>query len=113
MDARLATNSPLLSPQLEEFATAKAPLPALGVVGRAYVLPEVAINFELSGFKVPDVDPKYKANYFDWDINGTVNLSNNFGVQIGWRKVTTYLNIEEDTGDLRFQGLWFGVAARY
>ncbi len=113
MDARLRTNSPLFTTQLDEFAVAKAPLPAIGVVGRAYVLPEVAINFEVSGFKIPDVDPKYKANYFDWDINGTVNLTNNFGVQVGWRRVTTAILIKEDSGDLRFQGLWFGAALRY
>jgi hypothetical protein len=96
-----------------EFTSAKAPLPALGVVGRAYVLPQVAINFEVSGFRVPDIDPDYKANYFDWDINGTVNLTNNVGVQVGWRKMTTYLQIENDFGDFKFQGLWFGAALRY
>lgn len=113
MDAQLATNSPIFSPQLQEFATAKAPLPAVGIVGRAYPLPELAINFELSGFKLPDVDPKYKADYFDWDLNGTVNLTNNFGVSIGWRKMTTYLQIENDMGDVEFNGLWFGAAVRY
>ena len=113
MDAHLKTNSPLFSSQINEFATAKAPLPAIGVVGRAYVLPEVAINFELSGFKLPNIDPKYQANYFDWDLNGTVNITNNFGVQLGWRKVTNLLVIEKDSGDLRFQGIWFGAAVRY
>jgi hypothetical protein len=113
MDARLTTNSPIFSPQIDEFATAKAPLPAIGIVARAYPLREVAINFEVSGFKIPDVDPNYQANYFDWDINGTVNITNNVGVQVGWRKVTTLLVIEEDSGDVKFQGLWFGAALRY
>jgi hypothetical protein len=113
MDAHIKTNSPLFATQYNEFARAKAPLPAVGVVGRAYVLPEVAINFELSGFKLPNIDPKYQANYFDWDINGTVNVTNNFGVQVGWRRVTNLLIIEKDSGDLKFQGLWFGAAVRY
>ena len=103
-------SSPLIG---SEFTGAKAPLPAIGVVGRGYVLPEVAINFEVSGFRVPDIDPDYKANYFDWDINGTVNLTNNVGLQVGWRKMTTYLNIENDFGEFKFQGLWFGAALRY
>ena len=30
-------------------------------------------------------DPKYLANYFDWDVHGTVNFTNNVGIQIGWR----------------------------
>jgi hypothetical protein len=111
--AHLATASPLLATQADEYTEAKAPLPAIGLVGRAYPLKEVAINFEVSGFHVPDIDPKYKANYYDWDIYGTVNLTNNVGMQIGWRRMTTFLSIEKDMGDLKFQGMWFGAAIRY
>ena len=103
----------LNSPLNNEYTTAKGPLPAVGLVGRAYVLPEVAINFEVSGFKIPDIDPEYQATYFDWDINGTFNFTNNVGVQVGWRRMTTFLSIEGDTGDLKFQGMWFGAAVRY
>jgi hypothetical protein len=103
----------LNSPLNNEYTTAKGPLPAIGLVGRAYVLPELALNFEVSGFKIPDIDPKYKATYFDWDINGTFNFTNNVGVQVGWRRMTTFLSIEGDTGDLKFQGMWFGAAVRY
>lgn len=113
VDARIRTNSPIFSPAISEFATVKAPLPAFGVVGRAYPLRQVAINFEFSGMKVPDVDPKYAGDWFDWDLSGTVNLTNNFGVQAGWRKMTTLVTIEKDLGDVRFQGLWFGAAVRY
>lgn len=103
----------LNSPLTNEFSSTKAPLPAIGIVGRAYVLPEVAINFEVTGFKLPDVDPKYKANYYDWDINGTINVSNYVGLQVGWRRMTTFLDVKNDTGDLKFQGLWLGAALRY
>jgi hypothetical protein len=103
----------LTSPLNDEFTTARAPFPAVGVVARAYVLPELAVNFEVSGFKLPDIDPKYQANYFDWDIHGTFNFTNNVGVQVGWRRMTTFLAIENDTGDLKFQGMWFGAAVRY
>jgi hypothetical protein len=113
MDARLATNSPAISPRFDEFTTVKAPLPALGIVARAYPLPALAVNFELSGMKVPDIDPNYQGDYFEWDLGGTFNVTNNFGVQMGWRKATTFIGIEEDLGDLEFQGLWFGAAIRY
>jgi hypothetical protein len=96
-----------------EFTSARAPLPALGVVGRGYVLPNLAINFEVTGFRLPEFDKRYEATYFDWDINGTFNVTNNVGVQVGWRKLTNFLRIENDLGDLRFQGLWFGAAVRY
>jgi len=103
----------LASPLASEFTSAKGPLPAIGLVGRAYPIRELALNFEVSGFKVPDIDPKYQANYFDWDIYGTVNLSEYAGVQFGWRKMSTFLNIEKDKGDIKFQGIWFGAALRY
>jgi hypothetical protein len=97
----------------DESTLAKGPLPAIGGVGRVYILPELAINFELSGFKVPDIDEEYKANYFDWDIHGTFNVNRYVGVQVGWRRMTTFLNIENDLGDTKFQGMWFGGVVRY
>lgn len=101
------------APGRSEFTSAKAPLPAIGIVGRAYVLPSVALNFEVSGLKLPNVDPKYEANYYDWDINGTINLTHNVGVEIGWRRMTTYLKVDTDEADMKFQGMWFGAALRY
>jgi hypothetical protein len=96
-----------------EFTSAKAPLPAVGIAARAYVVRNVALNFEVSGFRVPDVDPEYQADYYDWNISGTVNLTNNVGVEVGWRKMTTFLHIERDTGDFEFKGMWFGATVRY
>jgi len=114
MEARLATNSPAISPRFDEFTTVQAPLPAIGVVARAYPLPALAINFELSGLKVPeDIDPKYQGKWLEWDLNGTFNVTNNVGVQVGWRRTNTFVKIEDDLGDLKFNGLWFGAALRY
>jgi hypothetical protein len=103
----------LASPLRYEQAGAKAPLPAAGIVGRAYVLPQLAINFEVTGFKLPDVKPQYQANYFDWDVNGTMNVTNYVGVQVGWRRMTNYMAVRNDVGDVQFQGLWLGGALRY
>jgi len=107
----LQSLSPLV--QASDFASARAPLPAIGVVGRGYPAKNVAIDFEMSGFKLPDVDPKYQANYYDWDVHGTVNFTQNAGVQVGWRRMTTLLQFEHDKGDFKFQGLWFGAVVRY
>jgi hypothetical protein len=108
MTARLA------SPLMTEYTKVSAPLPAIGLVGRAYVLPEVALNFEMSMFRVPEgAIPDVEANYYDWDIHGTVNLSRHVGLQVGWRRMTNFLTVEQDTGDVKFQGLWFGGALRY
>lgn len=97
----------------DEFTRLRVPLPAIGLVGRFYPVPELAINFEVSGFQVPDIDPDYKGQYYDWDIHGTFNFTDYVGFQVGWRRMTTFLEIERDTGDLKFQGMWFGAAVRY
>jgi hypothetical protein len=96
-----------------EFTTAKGPLPAVGVVARGYVHPTVALNFEFSGMRLPDIDPNYEADYWDWDLYGTVNFSQYVGFQMGYRKQSTYLAIEKDSGDLSFKGIWFGAALRF
>ena len=92
---------------------AQAPLPAIGIVARAYPLPDLALNFELSGLKVPKIDGKYEGNYTDMEFSGTVNITNNLGVTVGWRRLDTNLRIDQDFGDLKFQGLWYGGAIRF
>lgn len=103
----------LKSPLDDEATVAKAPLPAFGLVGRAYPLKNVSITAEVSGFELPDIDEDYQANYVDIDIYGTVNFSRHLGVQVGWRRMNTFLRVKTDQGDFRFQGLWFGGALRY
>ena len=62
---------------------------------------------------LPRINGDYEASYFDWDLNGTFNVTNNVGIQVGWRKLSNFLRIENDLGDLKFQGMWFGAAIRY
>jgi hypothetical protein len=114
LEARMTNfNAELNSVLASEYATAKGPLPAIGVVARGYVHPTVALNFEMSGMRVPEIDPKYHANYLDWDLYGTVNFGRNGGFQMGYRKARTFLSIENDLGDLKFGGIWFGAVLRY
>ena len=103
----------LNSPVNAESTSARAPLPAFGLVGRAYPLKSVSLTVEVSGFKLPAFDDDYDANYLDLDIYGSVNFTHHFGVQAGWRRMHTYLKIENDKGDFKFQGVWFGGAVRF
>ena len=100
---------------LEEFAQAKAPIPAIGVIGRVYPAPNISITGEISGFKLPDdIDEDYKARYIDFDLYGTVNFSDNFGAQVGYRSFDVFYFIEdEDEGKLKLKGLYFGGVARF
>jgi hypothetical protein len=103
----------LQSPINDEFARAKAPLPALGAVARVYPLRNLSLTGEISGFRLPDIDEDYKANYADIDVYATFNVMPNLGIQAGWRRMNTFLQIEGDTGDIKFQGFWFGGALRF
>lgn len=108
----------LKSPLNDEASSAKGPLPSIGLVGRAYPLKNVSITAEVSGFKlprirVPNVVEVDDANYVDIDIYGTVNFTRHFGVQAGWRKMSTFLKSDRDKGDFQFQGIWFGGAVRF
>jgi hypothetical protein len=97
-----------------EFAHAQAPIPTLGGIGRYYVTPNISVTGELTGIKVPDsVSKDYKAHYADLDIYGTVNLTNNFGAQAGYRKFDVGYKFKNDSGSFILKGLYFGVVARY
>jgi hypothetical protein len=96
-----------------EFVKAAAPIPAVGIIGRGYVAANISITGEFTFFKVPDVDEDYAGSYFDFDIYGTVNFTNNVGVQGGYRSFDVFYKIEHDTGDLRVQGLYFGGVVRF
>jgi hypothetical protein len=97
----------------EEFVHAQAPIPAIGIIGRGYVAPNVSITGEFSGFKLPDIDEDYKADYFDFDLYGTVNFNDHVGAQAGYRRLTVFYRIDQDEGDLKLKGLYFGGVFRF
>ena len=105
------------SPIGNEFVSATAPVPTVGVVGRGYVLPALAINGELTFFRTPDSLREQfdgsNASYTDFDLNGTFNINKNVGVKMGYRRTTVFYDVDFDTGDLKFKGLYFGGVIRY
>lgn len=99
---------------IAEFARARAPIPAIGGIGRFYVVPNISITGEVTGFKLPDsIDSRYAAHYVDVDIYGTVNLTNNVGIKGGYRSMDLGYLVKEDTGSFVMKGIYFGVVARY
>jgi hypothetical protein len=96
-----------------EFVRARAPIPAIGFIGRGYVVPNVSITGEFSFFKLPDIDEEYEGNFYDFDIYGTVNFTDNFGAQAGYRSFDVFYRIENDEGQLTMKGLYFGGVVRF
>lgn len=104
----------LLSPIGAEFTTAVAPIPTIGFVGRGYVAKNVAIGGEISFFKIPDnLSEDYEGDYTDFDIYGTVNFTNNVGATVGFRSIDAFYKVDNDTGALKFKGLYFAGVVRF
>lgn len=97
-----------------EFASAKAPLPAIGGIVRVYAAPNIAMTFELTGFKLPDNPTRnYGGKYFDLDLYGTLNFNDYVGFQAGYRSIDVGYRINNDDGNLTLRGLYFGGVARF
>ena len=65
-------------------------------------------------FKIPDsIDERYQAHYFDFDLYGTVNFNDYVGAQIGYRSLDLGYVFEDDHGDFKAKGIYFGGVVRY
>ena len=111
-DVNVALNSPGLS----EYASVAAPIPAIGGVVRIYPMTNVSVTGEVTGFKLPtsvDKANRYDGKYIDFNIYGTVNLTNNFGAQVGYRSMDVMYRVKTDTGNFTLKGMYFGAVARF
>jgi hypothetical protein len=106
-------NLELASPLATEFADKRAPIPALGGIGRIYLVPSFAVTGEVTAFKLPTVEDRYSGHYVDVDIYGTLNFSPNIGVQGGYRSLNLGYLFKEDSGAFKLKGVYFGVVARF
>jgi hypothetical protein len=99
---------------LNEFAHARAPIPAVGGIARVYVVPNISITGEITGFKLPSsLIKNTEAHYFDFDIYGTLNFTNALGVQAGYRSLDVGYLLSSDTGSFTLKGPYVGIVARY
>jgi hypothetical protein len=109
-DVRAELNSPFR----QEFARMRAPLPALGGIARVYVVPNISITGEVTGFTIPDsIDSRYNAHYVDIDVYGTINFTDKIGVKGGYRSLDFGYLIKTDAGSFVLQGIYFGAVLRY
>jgi hypothetical protein len=104
------------SPIGSEFTSQVAPIPTIGIVGRGYIVPNVAISGEVSFFSVPDnLAEQIEADgrYLDYDFYGTFNFNRYVGAQVGVRSIDVSYVKDLDSGTLNFTGLYFGAVVRY
>jgi hypothetical protein len=104
----------LQSPFSNEFAHAQAPIPALGGIARIYAVPNISGTVEVTGFKLPEHLIKgTTAHYVDFDIYGTLNFTDNFGVVGGYRSLDVGYVVKRDTGTFTLKGPYVGGVIRY
>ncbi len=104
----------LRAPIGTDFVRARAPIPNVGGIARVYVVPNISITGELVGFKIPEsVSENYRAHYFDFDLYGTVNFNDYVGAQIGYRSLDVGYLVDQDQGDFKMRGIYFGGVVRY
>jgi hypothetical protein len=106
----------LQSPIGAEFFEQVAPIPAFGFAGRGYVHPNVAVDGEITFFRIPESLEEQldgDGSYNDFDVHVTYNINKYVGTQLGWRKTTIFYEAEFDRGDLKFTGWYFGGVVRY
>jgi hypothetical protein len=100
-----------------EFTHARAPIPAIGVIGRVYPAPNISITGEFSGFSwnrdAVIKGDDYGGRYFDFDLYGTVNFTDHFGAQVGYRSFDVFYKVKDDNGTMTLKGLYFGGVARF
>jgi len=99
-----------------QFTHAQAPIPAIGVVGRGYVVPNISITGEFSAFKLPEralTTDDYSGRFYDFDLYGTVNFNDHVGAQLGYRSWDVFYKVKKDTGTLHLTGPYFGGVVRF
>jgi hypothetical protein len=97
-----------------EFARARAPIPAIGFIGRGYVAPNISITGEFGFFKWPGgIIENTDGKYYDFDLYGTVNFNDNLGAQLGYRSLDVFYRVDNDEGNLTVKGIYFGGVARF
>jgi hypothetical protein len=97
-----------------EATEANAPVPGIGGIGRGYFSKNVSVTGEFTAFKMPDsFSEEIEGKFFDFDLYGTVNFGRNAGVQVGYRSITVDYAKDEDAGNLKMKGPYFGGVVRF
>jgi len=109
----------ITSPALTSSATAdvKAPVPTIGLIGRAYLGSAGSVTTEFSGLSLSHTDKDsgdvFEGKFYDFDIYGTIHLGKHLGVQGGYRSIDVHYVVDDDRGDLKMKGPYFGGTLRF
>lgn len=92
--------------------TVRAPIPAVGLIARAYLAPNLSLTGELTGIKIPSIK-SFSGHYADVDVYTTLNLTKKFGAQAGYRAMDVSFNSNDDSGAMTLKGAYVGGVIRF
>jgi hypothetical protein len=89
-------------------------VPTLGGIGRAYLSQFISVTGEFTALKLKIGSLGLKnAKLYDFDVYSTANFGRYIGAQLGYRSVTVDYVVDDDTGNLKMKGLYFGGVLRF
>jgi hypothetical protein len=110
MNAQLSADSPVGTQTFERNVA----VPTLGGIGRAYLSQFISVTGEFTALKLKRGGLGVKnAKLYDFDVYGTANFGRYIGAQLGYRSVTVDYAVDDDTGNLKMKGLYFGGLIRF
>ncbi len=114
VSATLIVTATSSHPGIDEFDHARAPIPAIGGIGRFYLIPNLSLTADITGFRLPDSAIKdASGHYVDVDAYATLNFTRNIGVKGGYRALDLGYGFKTDSGTFTLTGPYFGVVLRY
>jgi hypothetical protein len=107
MTATLSAPAPIGTQTFER----NVPVPTIGGIARGYLAKYVSVTGEFTALKLNK--SSFNAKFYDFDLYGTANFGQYVGAQFGYRSVTVDYVIDDDTGNLKMKGPYFGGVLRF
>ena len=88
-----------------------APVPTIGGIGRGYLGQYVSVTGEFTAFKYEG--DEFRGTFYDFDVYGAAHLGKYVGAQVGYRSVSVDFLVDNDAGDMKMKGPYFGGFVRF
>jgi hypothetical protein len=106
-----------------EVTEVTAPMPTIGGIARVYPHKQFSVTVEYTGFKMPGFigdkisdslqGDDFDASQSDFDFYGTLSFGRHVAAQGGYRSLTADYLVDQDAGDLKMKGWYFGGLVRF
>jgi|KBSMisStaDraftv2_1062788.scaffolds.fasta_scaffold70239_3 hypothetical protein len=87
------------------------PVPVIGGIARGYAGKYISFTGEFDALKLNN--SVFNVKFYNFDLYATFNAGKNVGFQLGYRRLTANYVVDDDTGDMKLRGAYFGGLIRY